>query len=543
MKKILIALICAFLFGALSSQAAAQTLLNEISVNPPGTDNPCEYAELRGAPGATLTNLYFVSVEGDAGAATGTADMVVNLSSQTLGANGLLVIISPTPCPGRTYPAQTTQVTDPQLDTSGGGIENGTVSQLLIQSATPIIEGTDYDADNNGTLELLPAGATIVDAIGWSDGGTGDIVYGGVNLILASGAPDAASRFINNNTANSAAAWFYGDLAGTDPNSTAYNLSSVSANFPLGGALTPGSPNVVVPRKAPVDFNGDGRSDYVVIRNSGGQRFWYVAINGATELRGAQWGLQTDIPVPADYDGDNRTDFAVWRPAAAEVAAFYILQSSNNTVRSERFGQAGDNPTVVGDYDGDGRADLAVFRSTTTAFWYYRPSGTPATQFVGIQWGTQSDIPAPGDYDGDGRYDFNVFRAGTNGAGTFYLRLATGAIEAAQWGSGTDIVVPGDYDGDGRFDFAVSRTIGNNYQFYILTRAGATQFYAYGQTGDVRAPGDYNGDGRTDIAVWRATTGQPGNFFVRPSGTTGAADTSLQWGFAGDYPAANFVTQ
>ena len=81
-------------------------LLNEIKVNPPGTDNPFEFVELRGTASATLANVYFLSVEGDPGS-TGTADLVV-ISSFTIGSTGLLVIKAATG--GHTIPAGTTVV-------------------------------------------------------------------------------------------------------------------------------------------------------------------------------------------------------------------------------------------------------------------------------------------------------------------------------------------------------------------------------------------------------------------------------------------------
>src|SRR5262249_27254277 len=67
-------------------------LLNEIDANPPGVDQPYEFIELRGTGGATLANVYVIAVEGDMSEGLGTADLVVNLSSATVGTAGLLVI-------------------------------------------------------------------------------------------------------------------------------------------------------------------------------------------------------------------------------------------------------------------------------------------------------------------------------------------------------------------------------------------------------------------------------------------------------------------
>ena len=49
-----------------TSSRAAELWINEILFNPPGTDIPNEYIELRGTPNLILTNgTYFVAVEGD----------------------------------------------------------------------------------------------------------------------------------------------------------------------------------------------------------------------------------------------------------------------------------------------------------------------------------------------------------------------------------------------------------------------------------------------------------------------------------------------
>src|SRR5205085_1870531 len=123
-----------------------------------------------------------------------------------LGNNGLLVILA-TNAPYN-ISAGTTVVTDSRLNAPGGALGNGTVSFLLLSSPAPFKEGKDLDSGNNGILEGLPQGTTILDAVGWSDGDTNDVVYGGVVLTLGSSTPDAATRFPANNLPRSASAWF-----------------------------------------------------------------------------------------------------------------------------------------------------------------------------------------------------------------------------------------------------------------------------------------------------------------------------------------------
>ncbi|MDQ3129917.1 MAG: VCBS repeat-containing protein [Acidobacteriota bacterium] len=315
-----------------------------------------------------------------------------------------------------------------------------------------------------------------------------------------------------------------------------------------------GTPTPTPTPDAPVDFNGDGKTDYAVVRNVGGtggapanQIRWFYNINGSTAPTVAlDWGLAGDSFVPEDYDGDGKDDIAVWRPGAPTVAAFYILNSQTNTARVEAFGQTGDDPTVVGDYNGDGRADLAVYRGGATAnsqsFWFYRTTPGGPTTFV--RWGLGGDFPAPGDYDGDGRNDFAIQRApGTGQKGEFWTLLATGVVQPVRsFGQPTDLIVTGDFDGDGKTDLASLRFLTTGIDWYWRRSSdnvliGPVNFgispIQGGVLVDYPVPGDYDGDGRTDIAVWRSTNGQ----FIWRSTATGAV-TFFGLGSAGDFPVA-----
>lgn len=301
-----------------------------------------------------------------------------------------------------------------------------------------------------------------------------------------------------------------------------------------------------LPLETDVDFDGNGTSDFAVVRNTGGgpsgQVTWFAQ---GVAFSGAEWGLASDFFIPADYDGDNRTDFAVWRPGPAGTAAFYILQSMTGTVRVVPFGQTGDDPTVTADYDGDGLADPAVYRAGASAgqqsFWFYRGSqNNPGGNVTYIPWGINGDFPAPGDYDGDGRSDFAVQR-NVGGQGVFYLLQTTAGFGVLQFGLPADVIVPGDYDGDGRTDLAVVRSSGGQVNWYVRNSSnGAVSVRGFGASAtDFVTQGDYDGDGRTDIAVWRpsATPGLSA-FWVLRSSDGGVV--IRPFGSNGDYPVANF---
>lgn len=298
--------------------------------------------------------------------------------------------------------------------------------------------------------------------------------------------------------------------------------------------------------RANADFNGDGKTDWAISRNSGGLKTWWIQNNGSAGSNVAQFGITTDKVVPADFDGDGKTDIAVWREAPATQAAFYIFQSSTGTVRTELFGQTGDQPTTVGDYDGDGKADVSVFRPGASAgaqsFFFYRGSlSNPSGNVTYLPWGTFGDAQTSGDFDGDGKFDVCVRRNGGGGQGLFILRRSSDSgVEYINWGLTTDGIIPGDYDGDGKSDFFLVRFVGNAANGYLLERDGGgtgASPIVFGLNTDIGAFGDYDGDGKQDVAVWRPNADATQNFFWVRQSSTGVVIT-FEWGQGGDEPVA-----
>ncbi len=296
----------------------------------------------------------------------------------------------------------------------------------------------------------------------------------------------------------------------------------------------------------PVDFSGDGVSDYAIVRNTGGGPSggitWWMSNTVTSAVTNAGWGIATDFFVPGDYDGDGKADVAIWRPGAAGMAGFWIVPSSTGVSYFVEFGQTGDDPTVVGDYDGDGKTDVAVYRAGASAgaasSWFYKSSINGS--IVGTIWGQNGDFPAPGDYDGDGKNDFAIQRNGGGGFAIFWFKMATGAISNTYLGTPTDVIVPGDYDGDGKTDIATVRGSGGSILWNIKKSSDGSYLAAnWGASAtDFVCQGDYDGDGKTDYGVWRpsATAGASAFFVLRNVGGT----LTRAWGQNGDYPVANF---
>jgi hypothetical protein len=214
---------------------SAQILVNEVYVNPPGTDSPYEFIELKGQPGTVVNNMYAVVFEGDS-ASAGRSDLVIPLHQLSIGSSGIILIAT-------TIGYSSVPVTTSYRDTlifgvPGGILENGNTTFAVIFSPTPIFSDVDYDSNNDGVLDL-PTGAVLQDAVGWTNGDESAIIYGGVILTQSAGTPDAAVRFYGNTTAFSLAAWYNGDISedGT------FDPLEVSGNFPAEASLTPGGHN------------------------------------------------------------------------------------------------------------------------------------------------------------------------------------------------------------------------------------------------------------------------------------------------------------
>lgn len=246
--------------------------------------------------------------------------------------------------------------------------------------------------------------------------------------------------------------------------------------------------NFGLPTDEPVaaDYDGDGKTDVAVTRASAGKLFWYVLNSSDNSFHAEQWGTaESDTPVPADYDGDGKADIAVFRSGqeSGSPAFYYIKQSSNGALKGAQWGSGGTDRPTTGDFDGDRKSDLAVYRETNGT-WYILQSSTNALRAEKFGLGNLRDLPVPADFDGDGRTDLAVFRLEN---GTWYMQRSTLGFTGLQFGANGDQPVPADYDGDGKADPAVFR---NGFWYLQQTTSGfkAVQF---GLSTDIPVPVKY----------------------------------------------------
>lgn len=163
--------------GATTEPVSSHGTISEVKFDPPGTDGNYEFIELRGQPAAELAGHWLVAIEGDQESNRGQVDAVIDLSVCGTGVcqfdqKGLLLLV---PDPTATLPASGSSWRLSN-ELAKGGLENGTVSLLLLVGRWAGTAGLDWDSDDDGALEL-PDGVVAIDAVAWTDGDSDDATY------------------------------------------------------------------------------------------------------------------------------------------------------------------------------------------------------------------------------------------------------------------------------------------------------------------------------------------------------------------------------
>ncbi|MBS1795390.1 MAG: VCBS repeat-containing protein [Acidobacteria bacterium] len=505
-----------FFFNASASAASTTLVLSQVDGGGGGSTGTYlfDYVEIKNISSSPQSlnglSLYYGSAVGNFAS---TASNAFALPNVTLNPGQYyLVQLGPTGSAGAALPTPDVTTTNLTMSAASGKV-------ALVNGASLPINTCGATATPCSAGQL----AAIVDWVAYGAAGNGTAGNG------------EGGTSVNNNTAMTStqgAVRKNGGCTDTDNNNLDFDV--VTAPVPRNTSTT--TPCSATPADAVLDLNGDGKTDFGVIRNVGGQLRWFYNLNGSGSTAAADWGVGGDTAVPEDYDGDGKDDIAVWRAGAPFNSFFYILQSQSNTVRVVTFGQTGDDPSVIGDYDGDGKADPAVYRAGASSVWYYLGSNNnPSGNITFVPWGTTGDKPAPGDYDGDGKNDFVIRRNDGSGRGQFWMNRTTAGVAVTLFGTINDLVVPGDYDGDGKTDLAVAQGISGVYNWFYLGSATSTiTQIPFGSTAtDFPVQGDYDGDGKADIAVWR-----DGVFWIRNS--SNAAVQNFQLGASGDSIALRY---
>lgn len=266
MKRLLTSLAACSL---LTHAANSQVYINELLVNPPGSDSTAtlglEYFELRGTPNLSLAGYYLISIEGQ-GTTTGRGDInqFFDLGSFSLGANGFLFArqysaSSPyTPVNGSATLAANSvgqgwgqvNVGGSSVGHSGDGtqfdLENSATTLLLVNIGSGVAPTLTLDLDttvnDDGILDL-PAGWTLLDSIGVMDAsGTPaatDLSYGAITFRQGTVGGSAYGNIVTMATGSNLYVGRKGDSTGsTTGDWVASALTGSGGNFVFGPNTT-----------------------------------------------------------------------------------------------------------------------------------------------------------------------------------------------------------------------------------------------------------------------------------------------------------------
>ncbi|WP_033223018.1 FG-GAP-like repeat-containing protein [Kitasatospora phosalacinea] len=225
------------------------------------------------------------------------------------------------------------------------------------------------------------------------------------------------------------------------------------------------------------DFDGDGRSDYVVVEDGGAVR---VRLNRGGDGRGG-WvdlgqvaaGMTSDRGRArfADFDGDGRADYILIN--ANGSVRVYLNNGGDGGGGWSDLGQVASGLTTdpaqvtFADFDGDGRADYVNTQNDGAVGVFLNRGGDGHGGWVDdgrIATGLTTDRSRLrfADFDGDGRADYNVI----NPDGSLTTYLNKGGDGHGGWadkgrttvGQTTiqDTVALTDIDGDAHTDYLVT---------------------------------------------------------------------------------------
>jgi hypothetical protein len=351
--------------------------------------------------------------------------------------------------------------------------------------------------------------------------------FNGTLITTLSGQSSGAGSFIWEPTGVTAGSYFFYAVVSDGTNEAKY-YSPVPLN------VRPQNHPVKARQRTVGDYDGDGLSDYTIVRPVGQSAQWISLLSrdSSGEVRNIG-SFSSDLLVETDRDGDRLSDETSIRVKLDPFIYWSSLLSYVAFIDSNYWGLNGDIP-VVADIDGDHRDDLTIFRSGDGSWWSVRSELGP----IGVSWGLPGDVPVLADYDGDGWDDIAIWRPSFGYWAV--LKSTKGASKELsdiiwkQWGLLGDHPMPGDYDGDGKADLVVWRP-SNGYWFVCRSTlnfdCSQPTFEQFGLPGDMPISGDYDGDGVLDFAIWRPSTGQ---FFHRNSSNSQVVVKS--WGQAGDLP-------
>jgi hypothetical protein len=251
------------------------------------------------------------------------------------------------------------------------------------------------------------------------------------------------------------------------------------------------------------DYDGDGKSDGMIIHTSGVWKVVYSSTSYAPEHTVWNSGRVGWLTVPGDYDADLRTDAGMYNPANGWWHVY--LNTTPPQLLTAQYGSPGDLP-VQADYDGDKKTDPWLYNPQTKVWRGLKSSQNYAIYTMPFTLGGPGFKPVPADYDGDGKADPAVYSEAT---GEWIVAMSKSNYQKINifFGGPDNLPAPMDYDGDGKADPAIYNHYSGLWQVLMSGQNYNLVSAVLGETRCLPIVADYDGDGKADPALYQVSSG------------------------------------
>jgi hypothetical protein len=242
--------------------------------------------------------------------------------------------------------------------------------------------------------------------------------------------------------------------------------SNLDRKLGVGHVAAPLTSSLPAPlRRVTADFDGDGRSDLLIVNPSGTYEYLSTGDGFVPNVMVRNdWQLGQVELVAGDFDGDGGTDLLVVGPnGASEYMSTLDGQFQPDVwVRSDWV--KGSVQFFPGDFDGNGTTDLMVVTQSGSDVFIAKGDGQFKTNVFHNSALTLGNVAFfPGDYNGDGKTDM---LARTATGSTMYFATGGGKLKAgwsrSEWVTGQVDFAPINYDADDFFDLLVTTASGTS---------------------------------------------------------------------------------
>lgn len=331
---------------------------------------------------------------------------------------------------------------------------------------------------------------------------------------------------------------------------TSVYLGLGNGNFGPGPLVQLTSGQAFSTQPAPADFNGDGKTDLVVLDQSSNMMGLFKGVNGSFAgpnvlAPAAQPAQNLRVVATGDFNGDGAQDVVAFRSyGVANAFQPELVLGLNDGKGNFTYNTIIPGPTLTStnatasvepfavDFNGDGKLDLLIDQPLTAA----GPSGpylvlnngdntfgTPKIVSLGVSLACVPSYMDVGDINGDGKPDMVIAYGGDGSCVTgkkgntpsgFFVLLNQGG------GNFTPSFIPYGYgayqpklvdlNGDGKLDLVLSDSLGSQGFYYLYAIPGRgdgtfdnanAQLLLENTAVSTIVPGDFDGDGKADLAV------------------------------------------